>query len=52
MKLGRLEEAAKVYEQLLDRNPENVDYYRRIEACNGLGNWTGVDFEREGNLRP
>ncbi|VDK51432.1 unnamed protein product, partial [Cylicostephanus goldi] len=37
MKLGRLEEAEKVYRQLIDRNPENIDYYDRLENCIGLG---------------
>ncbi|KHJ95640.1 tetratricopeptide repeat protein [Oesophagostomum dentatum] len=36
MKLGRMEEAENVYRQLIDRNPENIDYYSRLERCLGL----------------
>ncbi|KAK6742518.1 hypothetical protein RB195_010032 [Necator americanus] len=37
MELGRMEDAEKVYRQLVDRNPENIDYYNKLEKCLGLG---------------
>ncbi|KAK5978049.1 NMDA receptor-regulated protein 1 [Trichostrongylus colubriformis] len=37
MDLGRMEDAEKVYRQLIDRNPENISYYDRLETCLGLG---------------
>ena len=30
VQLNRLDDAAKVYWQLLERNPENVAYYKRL----------------------
>ncbi|WKX99571.1 hypothetical protein Q1695_014448 [Nippostrongylus brasiliensis] len=37
MQLGRMEDAEKVYRQLIDRNPENIAYYDNLEKCLGLG---------------
>nr|CDJ90610.1 Tetratricopeptide TPR2 and Tetratricopeptide TPR-3 and Serine threonine protein kinase-related domain containing protein [Haemonchus contortus] len=37
MDLGRMDEAEKVYRQLIDRNPENIGYYDKLEICLGLG---------------
>ncbi|KAK6024980.1 kinase domain protein [Ostertagia ostertagi] len=37
MDLGRMEDAEKVYRQLIDRNPENIAYYDKLEICLGLG---------------
>ena len=37
VQLNRLDDAAKVYWQLLERNPENVAYYKRLEECKSLG---------------
>ncbi|CAI5444592.1 unnamed protein product [Caenorhabditis angaria] len=33
MELGHFEEAQKVWKQLLDRNPESLEYYNQLEAC-------------------
>jgi len=33
LKLGKKNEAEKIYEVLLKRNPENHDYYRQLEAA-------------------
>lgn len=40
MDLGRMDEAEKVYRQLIDRNPENIGYYDKLEICLGLGEGT------------
>ena len=37
LKLGRLEEAAKVYYDLLERSPENWAYYNGLEEALKLG---------------
>ncbi|KJH48805.1 tetratricopeptide repeat protein [Dictyocaulus viviparus] len=37
MELHRLDEAEKVYRQLIDRNPENISYYDNLEICLRLG---------------
>uniref|UniRef100_A0A158P9G8 N-alpha-acetyltransferase 16, NatA auxiliary subunit n=1 Tax=Angiostrongylus cantonensis TaxID=6313 RepID=A0A158P9G8_ANGCA len=37
MELQRMEEAEKVYRQLIDRNPENISYYCSLEICLRLG---------------
>lgn len=31
--LNKLEEASKVYRQLLKRNPDNIEYYKKLEVC-------------------
>ncbi|VDM38371.1 unnamed protein product [Toxocara canis] len=37
MRLDATEDAERVYWQLIERNPENIEYYKRIEMCRGLG---------------
>lgn len=37
MRLGRLEEAERTYLTLIDRNPDNIFYYKQIEKCRKLG---------------
>uniref|UniRef100_A0A0N5AFS7 N-alpha-acetyltransferase 16, NatA auxiliary subunit n=1 Tax=Syphacia muris TaxID=451379 RepID=A0A0N5AFS7_9BILA len=36
MQLGQPEKAEKVYWLLIERNPENIDYFKKIEECRGL----------------
>lgn len=36
LKLGMLEEAKKEYNILLERNPENVDYYKNLQEAENL----------------
>jgi tetratricopeptide (TPR) repeat protein len=36
-KLGRLEDAERVYWTLIDRNPDNISYYKGVEECQQLG---------------
>jgi N-alpha-acetyltransferase 15/16, NatA auxiliary subunit len=36
IKLGRLEEAERVYHILIDRNPDNAIYYKELEKCQKL----------------
>lgn len=36
MLLNEKEKAEKIYWDLIERNPENVEYYKRIEKCRGL----------------
>ncbi|CAJ0941038.1 unnamed protein product, partial [Mesorhabditis belari] len=36
LSLGQNEAAANVYQMLLKRNPENLDYYKQLEVCMGL----------------
>ncbi|CAI4230760.1 unnamed protein product [Auanema sp. JU1783] len=35
--LGKLEDAERVWRQLIERNPENLSYYVKLEECLGLG---------------
>lgn len=37
MDLNRLEDAEKVYWNLIDRNSDNTFYYKQIEKCQGIG---------------
>jgi peptide alpha-N-acetyltransferase len=37
IQLGKWDAAEKVYWQLIDRNPENLDYYNRLERCRARG---------------
>jgi hypothetical protein len=30
------EQAAKIYEELIERNPDNILYYNKLEECLGL----------------
>lgn len=36
MQLNRQADAERVWRQLLDRNPENLMYYQKLEECLGL----------------
>lgn len=36
LKQKKLDEAAKIYESLIERNPDNVIYYRKLEECLSL----------------
>lgn len=36
VQLERYAEAAKIYEQLLKRNADNVEFYKMLERCRGL----------------
>ncbi|KAF7632115.1 hypothetical protein Mgra_00008491 [Meloidogyne graminicola] len=38
MNLGRLNDAERVYWTLIDRNPDNIFYYKQIEKCRKLDN--------------
>uniref|UniRef100_A0A915BNH6 Acetyltransferase n=2 Tax=Parascaris univalens TaxID=6257 RepID=A0A915BNH6_PARUN len=37
MQLNEPIDAERVYWQLIERNPENIEYYKRVEMCRGLG---------------
>lgn len=37
LKLGRTEEAGRVYRKLIDRNQENLSYYRGLEKVSDFG---------------
>ncbi|CAF0928928.1 unnamed protein product [Brachionus calyciflorus] len=38
IKLKKLSEAAKIYEDLIERNPDNVTYFKKLEECLNLEN--------------
>lgn len=40
VKIKKLDEAIKIYEDLLERNPDNVVYYRKLEECLNLSTWS------------
>lgn len=44
MKLGKLDEAAKEYETLIERSPEKGEYYYAYEKCKKLGILTRVFY--------
>jgi hypothetical protein len=37
MQMGRLDDAERVYWSLVDRNPDNIFYYKQIEKCRKFG---------------
>lgn len=40
MELGEPKKAEKIYWRLVERNPENVNYFKRIEECRGLSRFS------------
>lgn len=40
VKMKKLDEAIKIYEDLLERNPDNIVYYRKLEECLNLSTWS------------
>lgn len=42
-KLGRLEDAERIYWTLVDRNPDNTKYYKQIEQCRQLNDTNNRD---------
>ena len=35
-KMNNKDKAAKVYQELIERNPDNILYYNKLEECLGL----------------
>ncbi|KAF5726902.1 putative NMDA receptor-regulated protein [Tripterygium wilfordii] len=54
VKLGRLEEGAKLYRQLLSMNPDNYIYYEGLQKCLGLysdeGGYSSEEIDQLDNL--
>ena len=44
-KLGRLEDAERVYWNLIERNPDNLLYYKQIEQCQNLDPSLFISFK-------
>jgi peptide alpha-N-acetyltransferase len=36
--LNKMDQATKLYEELLERNPDNLLYYKKLESCLNLSN--------------
>jgi hypothetical protein len=37
--MNNKDKAAKVYEELIERNPDNISYYKHLEECLGISNY-------------